>query len=249
VAVEVHRVAYLRRPRSGEVVQVLSLRVSGGEPDEPVGLYSGHDSEAVDVHQLGKRGAAGLEPDCDLRGRVTGGGQAKVAAEVSRQCCGKPGRPREAPVSVGQPRRATPPSGPVRGSTERTRLAYRGSRPKWLAEVSGSIRRAHAAGSLFVAPVGAGGVDVAGGQDLAGSQFDDGDAGRADDWRGFISLPRYRHPGVHAAGPGMPTLPPAPAWSSRDRDCGCSAPAPPYSSDSGGHRMLRFPCPPLHGPR
>jgi len=101
----VHRVAHLRCPRSGQAVHVLSLRVSGGEPDEPVGLYSRHDGEAANVHQLGERDAPGFEPDCHLRCRVTGGGQAEVAAEVSRQCRGKPGRPRETAVPFRQPGR------------------------------------------------------------------------------------------------------------------------------------------------
>src|SRR5690348_15977966 len=41
--------------------------------------------------------------------------------------------------------------------------------------------------SLFVAPVGAGWVDVVGGQDFPGSQFDDGDAGLVGDGEDFCA--------------------------------------------------------------
>jgi hypothetical protein len=41
---------------------------------------------------------------------------------------------------------------------------------------------------LFVAPVGAGGIDVVDGQDLAGPEFDDGDAGGVGESQDFPAL-------------------------------------------------------------
>jgi hypothetical protein len=74
---------------------------------------------------------------------------------------------------------------------------------RYLSRVLGDRRPGPSArASLFVAPVGAGWVDVAGGQDFSGSQFDDGDAGHVGDREDFLAAVGGADAQmVHAAGP------------------------------------------------
>jgi hypothetical protein len=61
-------------------------------------------------------------------------------------------------------------------------------------------------------------VDVAGGQDFSGSQFDDGDAGHVGDRKDFLAAVGGADAQVvHAAGPADAYLPPASTWSKRSR--------------------------------